>query len=121
MGYYSSVALALDRQGREALKEELKALPRNETSRNIRQFIISADYHRTAKGAEVFLWKDIKWYVNDEHFEHVNFLFDFMKSLDLEHYRFLRIGEYDDDNEREGNFIQNCPFRMELIRELDVE
>lgn len=121
MGYYSSVALALDKQGKTALKESIKALPKTEASKSIRQFFRLADYHRTAKGAEVFWWRDIKWYVGDEHFAHVSFLAKFLKSLDLEHYRFLRIGEYADDTEEEGGFVEHCPFRMELVRELDVE
>ena len=121
MGYYSDVGIALTQKGRQALKEFLKEQGRTARARELRGFLASAEFHRTdsKSKAEVWLWKNIKWYENDDSFPEVALLERLLRELPLEEYLFMRVGEYPDDVEEQGNFWDN-PFDMHFVREIAV-
>ena len=121
MGYRSDVCIALTRQGREALKQLLTSLGRTE-AKALRSFLSVADFHRmdTKSKAAVWLWKNIKWYEESETLPEVYQLAQLLRGLALEDYRFLRLGEYPDDVEDQGQFW-NTPFDMHIVREIVVK
>ncbi len=121
MGYRSDVCIALTRQGREALKLLLTSLGRTE-AKALRGFLSAADFHRvdTKTKAAVWLWRNIKWYEESETLPEVYQLAQLLRGLALEDYRFLRLGEYPDDVEDQGQFW-NTLFDMHIVREIVVK
>ena len=121
MGYRSDVCIALTRQGREALKQLLTSLNRTE-AKALRGFLSAADFHRvdTKTKAAVWLWRNIKWYEESETLPEVYQLAQLLRGLALEDYRFLRLGEYPDDVEDQGQFF-DTPFDLHIVREIVVK
>ena len=121
MGYRSDVCIALTRQGREALKQLLTSLNRAE-AKALRGFLSAADFHRvdTKTKAAVWLWRNIKWYEESETLPEVYQLAQLLRGLALEDYRFLRLGEYPDDVEDQGQFF-DTPFDLHIVREIVVK
>lgn len=118
MGYRSSVALALTAKGAQAMKAAIATLD-TETSLLVTDFINYADKHafEPESKAEAFLWDSVKWY---EDYPEVNFFERLMRDLDDEDYCFIRIGEYLDDTEVEGDFFEN-PFDIDLVRDISFD
>ena len=121
MGYRSDVCIALTRQGREALKQLLASLNRTE-AKALRGFLSETDFHRvdTKSKAEVWLWRNTKWYEEPGAYPAIYQLAQLLRGLALEDYRFLRLGEYPDDVEDQGQFW-NTPFDMHIVREIVVK
>ncbi len=120
MGYYSDVVFALTKKGKEYFDKKLS----NETTpaktrEEMAVLLKYADQHRTDEsGAEVWFWKDVKWYTDwPEHFPDVDFIDKLMDELDEEEYYFVRVGEEYDDNEIRGLWWNN-PFGVTLCRNI---
>ena len=118
MGYYSNVALALTAKGAQAMRTAINTLD-TETNMLVTDFIKYADSHAfdPDSRAEAYLWQDVKW--NDD-FRDIDFFERFMRNLDDEDYRYIRIGEDYDDTEVRGDFFEN-PFDIELARDITFD
>lgn len=119
MGYRSEVGLALTKEGVEALEIKL-ASPEIEEGdgQRIREFFAYTDKHAKDEesGHEAWYWDYLKWYDDDPaHFPEVDFIEKLIVELPYEDFRFIRIGEDNDDTELRGGFWEN-PFDMELGR-----
>ncbi len=121
MGYYSDVALALTRDGVRKLNEKLSdASIDAETRKDAANLLASASKHLVDgdSGSEVWYWRDIKWYTSDPQYcPDVCFIDKFLCELDFEDFRFMRVGEDDDDTEAHGGFV-NDPFDLTLSRSI---
>lgn len=123
MGYYSDVCLALTRDGVDALKGKLASKDTTDKARSeVEELLAYADHHADAdSGAECWKWSDVKWYDCDpEYFPEVDFIERLMRELDEEDYRFLRVGEDEDDVEARGYFLDD-PFGMTLCRQIVLD
>lgn len=123
MGYYSEVALALTSNGINRLHTQLAspAIDKH-VKEEVNSLLKYADIHfiDSASKAEVWRWNSIKWYSGDpEYFADIYFLEDFLRQLDDEDFRFIRIGENFDDAEVFGDFTEN-PFDLELARGITI-
>jgi len=98
MGYRSQVTLAL-RPEAAALFSTVRA-----RGGSLAALIEDAEIGDHNDGNESYSWGHIKWY---DSYECVNAIEAFMNRLDAEdmdeEYRFIRIGEEDDDTEQRGS------------------
>ena len=124
MGNYSDVGLALTKKGVETLHSKLAEEKVSEELRtSVKRLLAHADEHYTdsASGAEVWYWEWIKWYdCYPAGYQDVCFIIEVLQELDDEDYRFIRIGEEDDDTEMSGRFWDN-PFDMYLTRGINFQ
>ena len=117
MGYRSEVALVLSQEGVTALKQKLSS---NDSRIPAAQGLLghaSIHYVDAASKAELWQWDWLKWY---PEYQDVSVLENLMDDLDEAHYRFIRIGEDEEDTEVRGQFWDD-PFHVSLIRGIDIE
>ncbi len=123
MGYYSDVALALTKRGMDYFDKKLadETTPAK-TREEIDVLLKYADqHHRDDSGAEVWFWKNVKWYTCwPEDFPDVDFIDKLMGELDEEDYYFARVGEEYDDDEIRGSWWDN-PFCVTLCRSVVLD
>ena len=115
MGYRSAVGLTLTKAGVEELNKILQTV--NEERRNAASNLLQcADIHYSdnRSGAELWYWEWLKWY--PEYLD-VSVFEELMDEVDYEDFRFIRIGEDEDDTENRGDFREN-PFEMDLRRDI---
>ena len=124
MGYYSEVGLALTHNGVKHLDGQLSLTDASgKVTKQVAALLNFADRHYTDKAtkAEVWWWKNLKWYADDpEYFPEISFMEKVMAELDDSEYRFIRIGENYDDTEARGGFTEN-PFDLELARGMTIQ
>tara|TARA_E500000331_G_scaffold352703_1_gene401821 strand:- start:1830 stop:2168 length:339 start_codon:yes stop_codon:yes gene_type:complete len=98
MGYRSQVTLALQPKA-AALFSTLRA-----RGGDVTELIEDADNGSHNDGVESYEWNGVKWY---DSYECIRAIEEFMGRLDEEdmedQYRFIRIGEDDDDTESRGH------------------
>ena len=117
MGYRSDAALALSQEGVAALARKLAG---NDSRIPAVQRLLDRagiHYQDAASGAEIWQWDWLKWY---PEYQDVSVLENLMAELDEVHFRFIRIGEDEEDTEVRGLFREN-PFQMNLIRGIQIE
>lgn len=121
MGYKSDVGLVLSQDGHEALKVQLKTLGRSADAKALRSFLASAAIRRvdTKSKSAVWLWKNVDWNEDSSPCPAVFLLAQLLRTLSLDTYRFVRLGEYPDDAEDHGKF-QDSPFRLRIVREIVI-
>ena len=121
MDYKSDVGLVLSHEGHEALKDLLKTLGRSAEAKALRSFLASADIRRvdTKTKSAVWLWKAICWNEDAPPSPAVSLLAQLLRTLPLEAYHFMRLGEYPDDAEEQGQF-RSAPFHMRFLREIVI-
>ena len=115
MGYRSDVGLTLTRTGVEALNRKLQTV--NEERRDAASHLLQCagiHYTDSHSGAELWYWEWLKWY--PEYLD-VSVFEELMDEVDHEDFRFIRIGEDEDDTESRGGFWEN-PFEMDLRRDI---
>jgi hypothetical protein len=121
MGYISQAGLCLDDKGRQQLEAritDLQGISDKSAHKAITGFLASADLKRDHEsGAVVYCWDCVKWY---DDFPEISQLESFMESLEDEDYLFIRIGESEDDMEKNGEFWDN-PFGMSLVRKIGFD
>jgi hypothetical protein len=93
--YRSGVALALSAKAEKAFQEMLSALPEDD-----RAMLGGCDIHKDG-GGMLRLWHCYKWH---EEFAEVKAVMSFIEDMDEAEYRFICIGESDDDVEQIGSF-----------------
>lgn len=96
MGYRSDVSLTIEKPDFDKLLEEI-----NSSDHYVKQMFNSAK--KLVCGSFVTLyWEWVKWY---EEFEEVEFFEKFYQKLD--HYKFIRLGENEEDNYEDyrGDYI----------------
>lgn len=123
MGYYSDVAIVLTKSGVATLNESLEdtCIPKC-TLEETKRLLENADKHFTdhTSGSENWYWQDIKWYTCDPgFFPEVSFVMDILNRMDSDEYRFVRIGEDNDDTEILG-FYWDDPFDLTLHRHISL-
>lgn len=118
MGYYSDTGLVLTKNGIQELQSRLADRNLDEkTKKEVEELFNHAEHHVDPHTqSQAWLWSDIKWYSGDpEYFPEIDFIDKLLLSLDVNDYRFVRIGEDYDDTEMCGNLEEN-PFVLELVR-----
>lgn len=129
MGYYSDVACVFTPKGykqfREIflkkIKEHWKDYPYKDTSslldimkNNMLNYsMISPD------GFVLLEKKNKKWYEDSVYFPDVRAFMSALNELDEDSYKYLRVGESNDDNEELGALYDE-PFGIEIIRRIEV-
>lgn len=113
MGYRSDVALALTSKGVLEMNMAIANLD-VPTHVLVTDFLDSTDRHAfdIDSKSEAYCWDGVKWYYSEPD---IDFFDNFMRNLDHEDYRFIRIGDEYDDTEVRGGFTEN-PFDIELAR-----
>ena len=101
MGYYSDVALVVN--------EKVDVSP--ETQRIMR--LLSFDLAGRSEGCRLWIATTLKWY---DSYPDIDHLVQWLRSLNDEDYRFLRIGEDIGDTEDLGSFYDN-PFEIGIERQ----
>jgi len=123
MGYYSDVGLALTDTGVRELHKHLASMEFDPKVRQeILDFLGYADQHYTDTdtGAQVWYWKNLKWYTCDpKYYPEIDFMENLLSDLDEDNFRFIRIGEDYSDTEVRGYFTENS-FDLELAREITI-
>ena len=123
MGYYSEVGLALTHNGVNELHKRLELIKSDsDVVREVMTLLEYANQHYTDKetNAEVWFWEFRKWYTGDpKYYPEIDFIDNFLDSLNEDDFRFIRIGEEYDDTEVLGGFVEN-PFDLELAREITI-
>ena len=118
MGYRSEVGLALTKAGVASLTRKLQTV--SEERRTAAAAMLGyAEIHYIdgQSGAEAWGWSWLKWY---PEFLDVSVIEELMDAVEYEDFRFIRIGEEDDDIETRGGFREN-PFNMDLQRGISLE
>ena len=109
MGYYSDVALLLDREADGELRVALVDAPED-----VRQLFKGRAPEVDGKtGLRLRRWEHVKW--QDEVAE---FMDSFLASLDDDQYRFLRLGEAFGDLDDLGD-IYESPFVVEVVSRIE--
>ena len=113
MGYRSNVALALTSKGVSEMNMAIANLDK-QTHALVTDFLDYTDRHALDldSKSEAYCWDGVKWYYGEPD---IDFFENFMRNLDHEDFRFIRIGNDYDDTEVRGGFTEN-PFDMELAR-----
>ena len=116
MDYKSDVGLVLSHEGHEVLKDLLKTLGRSAEAKALRSFLASADIRRvdTKTKSAVWLWKAICWNEDTPPSPAVSLLAQLLRTLPLGAYHFMRLGEYPDDAEEQGQF-RSAPFQLDRL------
>lgn len=125
MGYYSDIKLVTTKKGWSKIKQAVaQASPENH------HYITTEDNIDTVLDGKyiVFTLHGVKWYEGEQYgFPEVNAFMESMYAL-LEHnipYRYMRVGEGDEDVERAENNMwgveeyKDLP-ELELVREIEV-
>jgi len=124
MGYRSEVALALTSNGVNELHTQLASpVLDNHIRKEVKGLLDCADMHFIDQDskAEVWHWNSIKWYLSDpEYYADIYFIEEFLRNLDDEDFRFIRIGEDYEDTEVFGDFTEN-PFDLEIARGITIQ
>ena len=106
MGYRYEVVLVLSKEAREALKEKLNALSKEEKENIESMFSCSDRRFIHESGAELIHWTWVKWY---NSYPEIAFIENFLDNCEDEDYYLMRIGEDLGDIELQGYFYDN-PF-----------
>ena len=103
MGYYSKVVIGLSEEANQFLQKELDILKADGMKKDVWEEVEHLFNVRFQKGrynkAYIYRMDWVKWY---KTFSEVNWIENFLSSLDLEEFRFLRIGEDSGDVEFYG-------------------
>lgn len=117
MGYRSDVGLCLSASAHNLL-EKAVAKVKSEDAEMFAEIVHLLErgvaIQNTATGCAAWLWENTKWY---HEFQQVAFIMHFLDTLEYGEYLFYRVGEEDDDIERQGGFWEN-PFGMGLSRQI---
>jgi len=109
MGYYSDVALLLDKESGEALRTALLDAPIG-----VRKLLEGLEPQVDDKtGMTLYHWEQVKW--QDEVAEFVD---AFIATLDDDQYRFIRLGERFGDLDDYGG-IYDSPFGLEVVAKIE--
>ena len=117
MGYYSKVALVLNRHGVAVLNTSLNNADTSETvQKEVHYLLQCADCHCSDPhtGSELWYWDWLKWY---QSFVEIEFIESLLENMAQKNYSFIRMGEDYDDLEMRGNFFDN-PFHLEVLHEI---
>ena len=109
MGYYSDVALVLSEKAAQALRKRIEEAKEDATFQ-----VDFADKYLKVDGAELYYWEKITWYTA---YPEVQWMKNFIDSLDKEGFLFIRIGENYGDMEYDGEFLDN-PFFVTVSRKI---
>ena len=112
MGYYSEVALVLKKEANGKLLQAIKS-----ESEYVQELIEKwPERHEVNEktGEILYSWNSIKWY-GDE----CEFLNNFLKELDSEDYRFMRLGEEYGDIDEHGQFY-DCAFNLIATSAIEI-
>jgi len=93
MGYRSQISLELKKEANDLFQ----ALYAQEFPEDI-EFLSSSIEKETDK-ATLYFWDSIKWH---DSYPEISFITKFISELDKDDYRFVRLGEKEDDNETDG-------------------
>ena len=102
MGYYSDVALALNKEANEKLTEGIKN-GLNELKTLFDELTEKKDINKET-GSAIYYWENIKWYGDD-----CEFVDKFIQTLPENSYHFMRLGEEYGDIYEHGEF-HDCGF-----------
>lgn len=109
MGYYSEVAFALTEEGAKKFFAKVK---KAECRKQIHKLLMDADYKNSIEGAYFWYWKEIKWYdFARDYFPEIVFIREFMDKSDPDDFRFMIVGEEQDDVDIRGYFCDD-PFGL---------
>lgn len=112
MGYRSEVGFAIKGTALAELIEGDSSL-----TDLVKICLNDADLHKKSDdGNHLFIWDDVKWYPYDE----VAAFEKRLNCIDSESYRFIRLGENDDDTETQGGWYDN-EFGLGYIRKLEYD
>lgn len=106
MGYYSEIVIILSKEAKEALKEKLNTLSKEEKENIESLFSCSDRRFIHESGAELIHWTNIKWY---HSYPDIAFIENFLNNCEDEDFYFMRIGEELGDIDLQGYFYDN-PF-----------
>jgi hypothetical protein len=107
MGYRSQVALVVDQEGFDVMNEATRSA-------------LDEWFNKySCEGYRLYIADDIKWYTGFG-FDEVDAIENFMNNTDSEHYRFIRLGEDNDDNEDRGGLYDD-PFGLGISRSIEYE
>ena len=114
MGYRSDVAIALTQKAAAWLKAKLN----KEKDKEKRYLFDHADSHDALEvsGQELWRWSNVKWY---KGYTEVDYVTDFLNSLDEDDYLCIIVGEATCDVEMSGNFWQNA-FGLDVVTSIVV-
>ena len=102
MGYYSKVVIGLSEEANQKFQKELEILKADEKQKYLAdkvEKLLSFAEKKRYNAAYIYQWDWIKWYSG---FREVEWIEDFINPLDLEEFRFLRIGEENGDIDFRG-------------------
>lgn len=113
MGYCSDVSFVLTGKATEKMKEEISKVKELEIAEKIKEFVYNQISHSADEesGCEMWEWTCIKW---NDYFSEVEFINNFLNTLDEDEYYFLRLGENNEDYEIRGDFLDN-PFKIDIV------
>ena len=117
MGYYSEVGLCLHKDNLKLFDSKLSSHYASELQ-SVGALLECAEHITdTTTDAELWHWKTVKWYSDDQE---IGFMETLMSDMDMEKFLFIRIGEDSDDNEVIGCWWDN-PFGLCLERNINFE
>ena len=106
MGYHSEVAIELPKKHYDAFIELLK----NEAPDAVEDFISNTFEN---KNDRLIHFESIKW---DDYYKEVALWRKFKKMIDYDEYKFIELGENDNDSQSEGGYNGN--FRICINRHI---
>ena len=128
MGYRSEVVLAISK---DILPQFLAVLEKNPKTRDLCfEYVDEVEKNYNDDGSLLLYWADIKWYDSSEE---VRTLESFMGKCELgslfedevgtseESFRFVRIGDYDDDIEVRGCGFEESDSAIYLNRSIEFK
>ena len=102
MGYYSEVALVLRKSAKELLDKKLDEI--SEKAAQARELLSEANTKKYVEdgddSAYLWHWNGVKW--EEDYYDDVKFIMDFLDSLPASDYKIIRNGEDYDDPLRNG-------------------
>lgn len=128
MGYYSDVACVFTPEGyekfkeifSEKIKEYWKDYPYKDTDHPDIMENNMLNYSDISPDGFVLQEKtDKKWYEDSVYFPDVRAFMSALNELDDDSYKYLRMGENNDDNEELGGLYDE-PFGVGIIRRIEV-
>ena len=102
MGYYSKVVIGLSEEANQKFQKKLEILKADEKQKDLAEKVeelLSFAEKKRYNTAYIYQWDWMKWY---DQFPEVKWIEDFINPLDLEEFRFLRIGEENGDIDFRG-------------------
>ena len=117
MGYYSEVALCLNKNAHDKMLEKLET--QDEDTKTHVQDLLKDAQKFVFDGDTLYHWLWVKWY---DYFPCVGFIEKVLGELPddyeaTEQYKFMRVGEELEDNEERGSYYEN-PFDAEVGRSI---